>query len=383
MLMNNLSAPGECLLCGRCLEVCPIFKVTGREELSPRGKGFLLRNYQQSGITAKQTIALAELCLGCRKCVEACPQDLNLAMEIARLKSVHPDWKSWIWSRILKSGMGALSSVKTAGTLIPQAYPLLKNSLKTRPPVPAMFKISGKKQNPETPAVIFPGCVGRYFRPELEEKALQMLKTLGYNVLETPKWACCGYPLGSAGLFQQEKNETLKNIELWDSIGRPLIFVFCATCLDGLCHPFAGHQDLKLWEPFTKRIRPLIKELTNLRFEFIEPAKNTYVAWHEPCHGTAESGNFLKDIFHSHNQQLIMLDKECCGMGGSFAIQNPGLSASIARELWTKANLPPGALVLTNCSGCLLQLNATSPEHTRAAHWLEILQSDQHLVRFG
>lgn len=380
--MNNLSAPGECLLCGRCLEICPIFKVTGREELSPRGKGFLLRNYQESGITPKQTIALAELCLGCRKCVDVCPQKLSLPMEIARLKSVHPDWKSWIWSRILKSGMGALSSVKTAGTLIPQAYPLLKNSLKSRPPFPAMLKFHGDNQSPETRAVIFPGCVGRYFRPELEEKALQILKAMGHDVLETPKWACCGYPLGSAGLFQQEKNETMKNIELWDSLGRPLIFVFCATCLDGLRRPFANHEDLKFWEPFTRSIRPLIKELDNLSFEFTEPGKSTSVAWHEPCHGTAESGKFLENIFHTQHQHLIMLDKECCGMGGSFAIQNPGLSASIARELWAKANLPADTLVLTNCSGCLLQLDATSPEHIRVAHWLEILQSQEHQVKF-
>ena len=26
----------ECILCGRCLSVCPLFAATGREELSPR-----------------------------------------------------------------------------------------------------------------------------------------------------------------------------------------------------------------------------------------------------------------------------------------------------------------------------------------------------------
>lgn len=382
MSANNLPVPGDCLLCGRCLEICPIFRVTGREELSPRGKGFLLRNYQKFGVTSKQTIALAELCLGCGKCVDVCPQQLNLPREIARLKSVHPDWKSWIWSRIIKSGVGPLTSVKAADILIPRAYPLLKNSLKARPPVPEMLRISGKTRNAGTRAVIFPGCVGRYFRPELEKKAGILLKALGYDVRETPEWACCGYPLGSAGLFQQEKSETLKNIELWDSMGRPLIFVFCATCLEGLRRPFGNHEDLELWEPFSRSIRPLIKQLTSFQFESAGPDKNTSVAWHEPCHGTAESGKFLQKIFYSHNQNLVLLDKKCCGMGGSFAIQNPRLSSLIAGKLWAGAQLPAGTLVLTGCSGCLLQLDATSPEHIRVAHWLEILQDDERQVKF-
>ena len=31
----------ECILCGRCLSVCPLFTATGREELSPRAKFFM------------------------------------------------------------------------------------------------------------------------------------------------------------------------------------------------------------------------------------------------------------------------------------------------------------------------------------------------------
>ncbi len=31
----------QCILCGKCLEVCPLLNATGREELSPRAKASL------------------------------------------------------------------------------------------------------------------------------------------------------------------------------------------------------------------------------------------------------------------------------------------------------------------------------------------------------
>ncbi|MCA1743768.1 MAG: (Fe-S)-binding protein, partial [Desulfovibrionales bacterium] len=105
-------SPEECLLCGKCMEVCPVFKATDREELSPRGKAYLLRKFKEFDIDIKDTAQLAKLCAGCKKCLQACPQGLNLPLEIARLKSKHPDWKSWILSRIINSGSGILPAAK-------------------------------------------------------------------------------------------------------------------------------------------------------------------------------------------------------------------------------------------------------------------------------
>ncbi len=370
---NNTSK--ECLLCGLCLEVCPIFRATDREDLSPRGKGFLLAHYHEFNFGVKSTIELAELCAGCKRCLKICPQKINLPLEIARLKSIHPDWKSWIWSRIIKSRTGLLPVIKGARAFIPGSIPVLKHSLLDKPPVTALLKVGQVEQTKEKKAVIFPGCVSKLFRPKLEKKALQLLNRLGYEALPTPDWQCCGYPLGSAGLFAQEKKEIEKNLELWEAMDRPLVFVFCATCVDGLKNSFSGFDDRGSCEPFSQSIRTLIEELSELEFTPENLLESRSIVWHEPCHGLPDSGNIFQAITRNLGHELTILNKKCCGMGGSFAIQNPALSSVIAEDFWQSA---PGnnILVLSDCNGCILQLDATKPDNAIVAHWLEVVRVD-------
>jgi glycolate oxidase iron-sulfur subunit len=371
--MHKDNTPKECVLCGRCLEVCPIFQVTQREELSPRGKGFLLGHYHEFDIGDKKTIELAELCVGCRRCLGVCPQKIDLPLEIARLKSVHPDWKARIWARIIKSGPSLLPAIKGTRAIIPRSAPLLKHLLLTKPPLPTLFKVSCNIQDTSKQAVIFPGCVGRQLRPELEKKAVRLLSMLGYEVHETPDWQCCGYPLGSAGLFEQEKMEMAGNVQLWQSIGKPEIFTFCATCLYGLKDPFGSFDEPDSWQAFRQSVRSLTLEL--LKFDpLLEPLlKKPSLLWHEPCHGTGDSEQIIRNFMKRAGLDLTILNKKCCGMGGSFALQHPGLSAGIAEDFWQSADCPQNTLVLSDCNGCVLQLDATKPHKISVAHWLEII----------
>ena len=371
MRRNNTSK--ECILCGLCLEVCPVFQITQREELSPRGKGFLFMHFHEFDIKDKKTIELAELCVGCRRCLGVCPQKIDLPLEIARLKSVHPDWKAWIWARIIKSGTGLLPSMKGVRAVIPGKIPVIKKSLLARPPVPSLIKARQKNQNKDRQAVIFPGCVGKHLQPELEIKAVQLLNFLGYETLKTPDWQCCGYPLGSAGLFALERKEMANNLELWQAMNRPLVFVFCATCLDGLRNPFGGFDDLTQWESFRQDLQPLIEQLPELEFEPESSLEKSILVWHEPCHGTGNSGIILQNVLNGLSHDLAILKPKCCGMGGSFALQNPELSSKIAADFWKDVSECGNALLLTDCSGCVLQLDAAKPDQTIVSHWLEVI----------
>ncbi len=372
---ENYSLKKECVLCGRCLEVCPIFRVTDKEELSPRGKGFLLGHYLEQGIKLKSAIDLAGFCVGCNRCFKTCPQKINLPLEIARLKSLHPDWKSWIWSRIVKSGTGLLPAIKSGKAIIPGTAPVLKQVLLNKPRLQPLLKAMRKKQLKKHRAVVFPGCVGQHFRPELEKTAFQLLNLLGYEALETPDWQCCGYPLGSAGLLEQEKKDTMKNLDLWLQMDKPMIFVFCATCEEGLRNPFGEYQSHYPWKLFRQSVHPLIEQLAFLEFEPAAIHEKRKIVWHQPCHGSVDSGLIFQNILNSLNRELTILNNNCCGMGGSFAIQNPKLSSSIAEEFWKGIPQTKSTVILTGCSGCVLQLEATKPDFARVAHWLEFIST--------
>jgi glycolate oxidase iron-sulfur subunit len=372
--MNEHNTAGECVLCGRCLEVCPLFNVTAREELSPRGKAFLLEHYHQFDIREKQAADLAGLCVGCRKCLRVCPQKLNLPLKIARLKSVHPDWKAWIWAKIIRSGPALLPAAKAIRPVIPANVPILKHSLETKPALPSLFRVSRDAQDKGGKAVIFPGCVGKHLRPGLEEKAALLLSMLGYQVLETQDWQCCGYFLNSAGLFDQGKKQTAANVQLWHDAGRPEIFTFCATCLAGLASPFEDLDEPPSIRSFRQSVRSLTVEIPKLDWAPVSSSlENAKLFWHEPCHGAGDSGQAFEKVIKGSGLDLTILNNKCCGMGGSFALQHPGLSADIAEDFWQSIERTKKNLVLTDCHGCVLQLESTRPEWATVAHWLEII----------
>jgi Fe-S oxidoreductase len=65
----------DCILCGRCMEVCPVLGCTGREELGPRAKGLMARRLKESPgeLSLDKVKALASLCAGCDRCRSVCP----------------------------------------------------------------------------------------------------------------------------------------------------------------------------------------------------------------------------------------------------------------------------------------------------------------------
>ncbi|MFW6415391.1 MAG: 4Fe-4S dicluster domain-containing protein, partial [Thermodesulfobacteriota bacterium] len=94
----------QCILCGKCMEVCPIFSITAQEEFSPRAKYFLLQELAagKQELSADKVRDLTGICLKCGRCANVCPQELNVPAAIIGLKSRSPGWRAWIWGRLVK-----------------------------------------------------------------------------------------------------------------------------------------------------------------------------------------------------------------------------------------------------------------------------------------
>jgi len=61
--------PGkQCVRCGKCLAVCPFYRVTRREECSPRGRVLLSERFDRSD---------AVRCFACLRCAKVCPYELS------------------------------------------------------------------------------------------------------------------------------------------------------------------------------------------------------------------------------------------------------------------------------------------------------------------
>ncbi|MDO9632042.1 MAG: (Fe-S)-binding protein, partial [Humidesulfovibrio sp.] len=239
----------DCVLCGCCLELCPLFAATNREELSPRAKALLSGPSKFSAATLDHDAVaeLASLCLACGKCEKLCPQGVSVPKLIARLRAEHPDFRQWLWRQwvtILQPywSLAAKGAALVPDMLAPAGLGLALKGLRglrpgkglrpwlaiTRFPVEEFRARYG-----EQPVVLFDGCVGSGPRKAWGDTARFLLRGLGANLVEA-KFSCCGSTLGVAGLPGDQLAARHANIEAWRKAGRPVVVTYCATCRKGL-----------------------------------------------------------------------------------------------------------------------------------------------------
>ena len=360
-----------CVLCGKCLEACPLLAATGREELSPRAKAVLA---ERGPVPAAE--ALARICLGCGRCKEACPQDADIPALVAQLRAAHPDFRRWLWKASLAKG-GALQPLAAAAArLAPEDFlrqhlgSLLKAVKSLAKPGCAPFlKIESLPRDRRGQrAALFAGCAGTRLAPRWADAANGLLDRLGLARVE-PGFQCCGSPLGTAGLLPERDAARAANVAAWRAAGRPLLAVFCSSCRAGLAaYPLEAFENATEQAAWTAALTPLSTLLQGARFVLTrEPGG---LAWHSACHATAPDPDL--DLLRSvPGLALEVPEARCCGFGGVLQLAAPNLAASVAARRWE--NL--GATALTGCTACAMQLAATAPEGASAAHWLDALET--------
>ncbi len=370
----------ECVLCGRCLEVCPLLAATGREELGPRAKAFLAQRLIDAPreLAARSAAELAGFCLGCGRCVRVCPQGVNVPEIVAGLRAGHPDFKSWLWKVWLEradllwpaaagtarawpeslrfGGTGLLLKMLDAG----RAGERLTARL-------GISEFSGEYKGRR--AALFSGCAGRNLCPQWDEAAQGLCRGLGLDMAEAG-FGCCGSSLGAAGHAESLAEAARRNVRAWRDAERPMMVVYCASCLHGLrgYEPgiFDGESEYEQW---LGALTPLSRCLKEGRFVLSKDAPGSMV-YHRPCHVDET------DFDHIFLQSALgpALGEEpsvkCCGFGGVMRLGAPQLCAEVAAKCWEA--MPGVAEVLTGCTACALQLKAAAPEGIRAGHWLEL-----------
>lgn len=370
----------ECVLCGRCLEVCPLLAATSREELGPRAKAFLAQRLTEAPreLAACSAAELAGFCLGCKRCVKVCPQGVDVPGIVAGLRAGHPDFKSWLWKVWLtRAGLLWPVAVKTASAWPESMRPgKLGLLLKMLDGAKAGNRLSARLEPEEFPggfkrrrAVLFSGCAGKNLCPQWDKAARVLCKGLELDMAEAD-FGCCGSSLDAAGHADAWSDAAKGNIRAWRDAGRSLVIVYCASCLHGL----RGYgpelfEDRAEQEQWGKALTPLSRCLKEGRFVLSKDAPGV-MSYHRPCHvdETDFDHIFLKAALGGVLSGTV--SDRCCGFGGVMRLGAPQLCAEVAAKCWEA--MPGAAEVLTGCTACALQLKATAPEGIRAGHWLEL-----------
>jgi len=372
-----------CILCGRCLEVCALFAATNREELSPRGKAFLIARALEAGDLGDPETArkLLGLCLGCGRCAQTCPQGRDLPKVLRRLKAEQPGWPAWVWRAWIGQARHVWPWLDRGARFFP-AKPASGSTiaglkaLGGTPSIQALIRGVSAAARLSGPTIFFPGCVARWAKPRWMQNAQAVMGTSWAGLADFPDWDCCGFTLGQAGLSGPRQEAFRTNIALWRERGRPMVLTICATCHAAL-RGYAEEPELFPELFFGEAERRLWRQSVHSLSEFLDPGDftrldETRVMYHRPCHAPDPDPDaaLLRGIFG--RAMLLGVQNACCGMGGVLRLSAPELSLRVGRWFWENMPDPDVPRVVTGCGGCVVQLASLAPEGVVVTHWLEM-----------
>ncbi len=369
----------QCARCGSCTVVCPVYEVTGRESLTARGKLHLLST-DLAGDPSANFQDLFARCLLCGACEQVCPRDLPIREMVVEARSHFSSFYGRhalqrTAARLALSRPGLLEGLVRAGVglktlaLLPQESGLrLKLGLLER-----------RGKEPETPAgkpagtdesgdVYFTGCLARHLQPSVARATRQLHSRLTGAALSLPETpVCCGLAAWSSGRVEEARSLAKKNIDAFAG-GSGAILTSCASCSSHL----AAYPDLFADDPewhgkalsFSSRVGEFsgffLDRLEDVR---LEAESSVRLHYHEPCHlrcdpANRDASHQLLDKVRHVTRTYARENPRCCGQGGLFHLGYPDLSEKIFARLHDVAQEAQPDLVVTTCSGCLMQWQA-------------------------
>ena len=381
--------------------VCPVWRVTGREAHTARGRLHLLDRLTPA--TATEAYAeILSMCLLCGACGAACPRGLDPAAslraareQLSRNAGNQPALR--ILAQKLLASPALLTLLATFGLPLLRKLPADSGmrlrlglggaplqDLQTDLPSPTTDKAS---------VASFHGCYATHLRPDISTAIHRVVThTTGKPPLSLPSQCCCGLAAEANGNSSTAIRLAKHNIAAFSGNNLPIV-VACASCW----HQLARYPQLLAEEPewreraecFADRLVEFSSFAAKTLHEPLpsRPSDRTVrrqVVCHDPCHlrfpvqATAPQREVVQAL---PDVTLVELPDgpRCCGQGGLFHLAHPALSAAIRAPLLDQLRMTGAQQVTTTCSGCLIHLEqgqATQPEDTPSPIHLALLLAE-------
>jgi iron-sulfur cluster protein len=381
----------QCIRCASCLNVCPVFRLVGGHvfgKVYTGGIGTILTAWFGA---LKESDEIQSLCIQCGNCKDVCPGKIDipdLILELRRRLAVEqgqPLMQKAIFSvvnnRRLFHAMIRAASVGQA-PFAKQGFirhlPMFLSSMTDTRSLPAIAEVPfrdriQKIQQPKCAekAAFFSGCLVDFAYPEMGEAVVKVLNKAGIEVVFPEGQTCCGAPARYSGAYEVAAQNGADNIRALLAEDVKYVVSACPTCTVALKQDFIANLEAvgRTDElPAARQLAEKVVDFSTLvnqlldggRLKFkpgIEPAKFTY---HDSCHlkRTLRAEQTPRKLMKQAGYELVEMEESdmCCGMGGSYTIKLPEISAPILERKLMNIEKTGAPLVLIDCPGCVMQI---------------------------
>jgi glycolate oxidase iron-sulfur subunit len=393
----------DCVHCGLCLSSCPTYRVSGREQSSPRGRVYLMRGVAEGRLPLGGLMRdEAQLCLGCRACETACPsgvqygamleQTRGLVREAGLRRDAAGRLESLLLRRLVphRRRLGfafdllALAQffyldrlllpllperLRRAKRLVPQVPPLHQRRAR-----PSLLRADGERRGR---VGFLAGCVMPELFPEVNAATLRVLARNGFEVVVPPAQRCCGALQAHAGLGDTAAELARANVAAFADVD----FVVTNSAGCGAALRDAGHWLPGSGEPLAAMTRDVCELLDEVGLRAPAGRVDARVCYDDPCHllHGQRVGDAPRRLLAAIPGVELVPHADpgaCCGAAGTYNLTQPEMSrAVLARKLDALADAYP-EIVATGNPGCIMQLRAGLAERSlpfEVRHPIELL----------
>ncbi len=381
----------QCIRCASCLNVCPVYRlVTGHVfgHVYTGGIGTILTAWFNE---LKQAEEIQGLCIQCGRCKEICPGKIDIPELIVELRRrlvkeqglplIQKAIYSVVNNRKLFHAMLRTASVTqkpfTSGGFI-RHLPMFLSSLTKDRSLPAIadvpFRDAIKKlKQPKSKekASFYAGCLIDFSYPHIGQAVVKVLNKAGIEVVFADEQTCCGAPARYGGAFDVAANNAIDNIKALNNPEVSYVVSACPTCTVALKHEFVNtlqSEGKTEWLPKARELAEKSMDFSTLVMKLVgegrlsqKDAKNLgKLTYHDSCHlkRTLHATEAPRKLLTGSGYELSeMLESDiCCGMGGSYTIKQPEISAVILQRKLENIHKTAAGTVAMDCPGCVMQI---------------------------
>ena len=240
---------------------------------------------------------------------------------------------------------------------------------------------------------LFLPCYIDQFYPQVGIATLELLEKLGCEVHFPSEQTCCGQPLANSGMEEEAKpiyKNFINTFQQYDYI----------VCPSGSCtYHVRHHYDILPQDEAVKHIRTKTLDLVEflvdiLKIEKLDATFPHKVGFHQSCHGLrglrlGSSSEKMETDFSKTKYLLDMVKglklvplgriDECCGFGGTFAVNEAALSVKMGKDRLADHLQNKATVITAGDMSCLMHLEGIAKREKyplQIKHLAEILNSN-------